>query len=242
MRRLFAMLIACVATTFGAAVLAGLLTVWAYWGYWIEPPAADRTAAAVVSVDRYSDYSWDGTAESGPAALGESARWEDNGLGESPWGRLPAALRRRGLQPAAADPVPPATLDAVKYLLDREGHPVGQVRAHVAEGRGADGQPVVLAAVFGPELSNDHYPYYEVAAAVEPDGRLRPVRVVHYYFDVAGLEGSAPFLTAVPTAGLMVCLWGVLFLAHLAWGDTRGPTEKRDRTETFYGRRADGIP
>ena len=221
MRRLVAMLVACVVTTFGAAVLAGLMTVWSYWGYWIEPPSADRTAAALASVDRYSNYTWDGTATGGRDAMAEAARWEDNGLGESPWSRLPAALGRRGLQPAAADPVPPAVLDAVKVLLAAEGHPVDEVRAHVVVGRGADGQPVVLAAVFGPELSNDHYPYYEVTAAVEPDGRLRPVRVVHYRFDVAGLEGSAPYFVAIPTAAVVACLWGCLFLGHLAWSGTR---------------------
>ena len=215
MRRLVLMLVACAASTIGAAVLAGLLTVWVYWGYWIAPPPADPTAAAFDSLDRYSEYAWDGSIQAGPVPLTDSARWANDGLGESPWGRLPAALVRRGLRPTTADPVTPETFDAVKDLIATEGYAVGKARAHMAEGRGADGEPIVVAAVFGPELSNDHYPYYEVTAAVEPDGRLRTVRFVHYRFDVAGLEGSAPYLVAVPTAALVVCIWGCAFVANM---------------------------
>jgi hypothetical protein len=216
MRRLLLMVVACVGSTVAATVLTALLTVRAYWGHWFGPPRADRTAAEAVSVDRYSAFRWDGTATSGPAALAEQARWKNDGLGESPTGRLPAALLRRGLSPARDDPVPSGTLDAVRDLLTAEGYPVTNVRAEVAEGWGTDGTRVVLAAVFGPEPSNDHRPYYEVAAAVETDGRLRPLRVTHYRYDVAGLEGLAHLLAAIPVAALCTLAWGCLFLGHLA--------------------------
>lgn len=226
MRRLIVMLAACVASTALAAALTAWLTTQAYWGHGLASPSADETAALVVAVDRYSDYAWDGTATSGAPALAEAAGWENGDLGESPWGRLPAALQRRGLRPAKDDPIPPATLDAIRELLAAEGYSVRKVRAHLVEGKGADGQPMVLAAVFGPELSNDHYPYYEVAAAVEPDGRPRALRVTHYRFDVAGLEGSAPFLAAVPVAAMFLFGWGCAFLGQLAGAFNRRPHDR----------------
>ncbi len=216
MRLMIVLLIACVATTSAATFLTALLTVRVYWGYWFEAPAADRTAAAVVSVDRFSSFAWDNAATSGPAALTEEAKWENDGLGESPTGRLAAALVRRGLSPTTCDAVRPETLNAVRELLTAEGWILGKTRADVAEGRGADGRPVVLAAVFGPELSNDHRPYYEVAAAIGDEGRLRPLRVAHYRYDVAGLEGLAHLLVAVPVAAVCMLGWGCVFLVHLA--------------------------
>jgi hypothetical protein len=221
MRRLLLMIAACILSTVAVGFVVAIVTVRLYWGHWFAPPDADRTAATAVSIERFSSFAWDGTATSGRDALADAARWENNGLGESPTGRLPAALLRGGLRPAADDAVPPETLTAIRDLLIAEGHSVEEMRADVAEGKGTDGRLVVLAAVFGPEVSNDHRPYYEVAAVVGDDGRLQPIRVIHYQYDVAGLEGSAHLMTAIPAAIVCLFVWGAIFLIQIAGGFRR---------------------
>src|SRR3954466_6431568 len=113
MRRLCLGIFACVVSTAAVAGLAALLTVRVYWGHWFGPPRADRTAATIVSVDRYSAFAWDGSATSGSADMTDQARWENDDVGESPIGRLPAALLRRGLSPDSDEVVPSARLKAV---------------------------------------------------------------------------------------------------------------------------------
>jgi hypothetical protein len=61
---------------------------------------------------------------------------------------------------------------------------------------------MVVAALWGGEVSNDHHPYYEVAFTSLPTGALHLLGMRQYWFDVAGLEGIAHWLAAF--AGLIV--------------------------------------
>lgn len=61
---------------------------------------------------------------------------------------------------------------------------------HVVAGHDAQGNQILVAALWGGEVSNDHRPYYEAAFTQSLTGELHLVRVRHYWWDFAGLEGG----------------------------------------------------
>lgn len=104
-RFLLATFLAIPVITAVAICIAGRM----YWGHWFAPPALDDTVAALTSIQRFSEFSASEPilGESGPTALMSEVTNANDGLGESPAGRLPAALVRRNLIPTSSEPVDP---------------------------------------------------------------------------------------------------------------------------------------
>ena len=85
---------------------------------------------------------------------------------------------------------------------DYEGDRV--VVGYAASGVSADGQAILAVAAEGGQLSNDHYPTYEVIA--DPAGNVVRSRV--FFWDFAGVEGfEYPLMLAVlVVGGVLACV------------------------------------
>jgi hypothetical protein len=198
--------------------IAALLTSRLYWGYWLRLPPADWEVASLASVERFSNFSYDGR-DSGRDALMVAARTPWRGSGNPPVHNLPAALLARGLSPSSGDPVPPDLLLEAGEALDRAGVLAAGAPAYrhakllngmIATGRDRAGASLVIAALFSGEVSNDHYAYYE--AVFSPGSRrLELLGVRRYWYDVAGLEGGANLL-----AGFFA--FAISLVAMAGWG------------------------
>jgi hypothetical protein len=196
-----------------------------YWGYWLLPPSSHEIIEDVATVDRFSKVSWDGVYASGRLVLLEAAATANTISGEEPFGRLPRALAQRSLFPITEEPVDPSLLPAVVSALAASGNLVPaspeypnttRLSGNLAVAFTRAGNPCVLAALSGGEVSNDHRPFYEAAFALDATNRLIPQRLHFYYYDVAGLEGIAHWLAGGFTILVALVLWlisGLVFLA-----------------------------
>ena len=169
----------------GCSSAAGLVTSRLYWGYWFSPPSADWMVSPIVSVDRFTTFACCSPNRSGLQALHDAAKVEFHGSGDAPSANLPAALVRRGLDPGREEAVPAAVLTTITGVLDSrgalvEGEPgytlAKELWGHVALGRNAQGADLVVAALAGGEVSNDHHSYYEAAFAGSSTGEWKPAR------------------------------------------------------------------
>jgi hypothetical protein len=167
-----------VVALFWFAVLA---TCRIYWAHWLFPPSAEETIAGIQSLDRFSHYPRAGVATSGSEALREEARSENWVAGESPLGRLPAALQRQRLSPISEEAVPADQLDRVGAALERMSlrergaetyYDTSVLYGHLASGRSPSGEELLAVALSAGETSNDHYPYYEALFRSSGSGEL----------------------------------------------------------------------
>lgn len=60
----------------------------------------------------------------------------------------------------------------------------------VYELTGPRAEPLILVALRGGEVSNDHHPYYEVLLEPQPGAAPRVLSAKRFFFDVAGIEGA----------------------------------------------------
>lgn len=89
----------------------------------------------------------------------------------------------------------------------------------VIDAVGKSGQRLVFLGLTGLQLSNDHYPYYElVFSGTTGSQALAYIRGQRFFFDVAGIEGAEwyliwPFLALTG----IICGFVVLAAAMLIW-------------------------
>lgn len=98
----------------------------------------------------------------------------------------------------------------------------------------ADGLRVVVIAAQGGEVSNDHYPYYELAFGASHAGdRLAYLNGQRFFYDVAGVEGLewyAMWLILGPPALLVATIaWLILEAVRRARRTSR-PSARSGRT------------
>lgn len=95
--------------------------------------------------------------------------------------------------------MPDRMLTDVRDALSRRGILIPGERGYphatdlygsIGLGRSRSGKPLVLAAVYGGEVSNDHHAYYEAIFERRASGELSLVRHQLYFFDIAGIEGA----------------------------------------------------
>lgn len=199
-----------------AGLSAAAVTSKLSWGYWTSPPPAHHSAALLDRLEGFSCTQWE---LGGQEALDRAANAASFASGETPFGRLAAALRARGLR--AAGPVTePASLAAqVARSLEASGllfRPSARASDSevslwgcLATGWAESGEPLVVAALSGPELGEDRYPYYESVLRVGDRGFLELLRAVRYRYDVAGLEGLAHWFAASVTWAVGLGLWAL---------------------------------
>jgi len=111
----------------------------------------------------------------------------------------------------------------------QDGYPsAGLLRGVIVETRDRSGSQLVFLSLTGGEVSNDHYPCYEMVFEADPgSGQLTFINGQRFFFDVAGIEGvtwatvwlSASFigvvvvLTLITLTGWRYALLALLFVA-----------------------------
>lgn len=111
------------------------------------------------------------------------------------------------------------------------------LRGIVVDGLDEKGERLVIAGVRGRQVSNDHFPYYEIAFKGKQRDDLVFISGQHFFYDVAGLEGvewEAFFiyfsLFSVP-AGLVgftviLILWRLIQYCYGRYSARRGKDEQ----------------
>jgi hypothetical protein len=104
----------------------------------------------------------------------------------------------------------------------------GLLRGFIVEAHDRSGSQLVFLSATGGEVSNDHYPCYELVFDKDPDsGQLTFINGQRYFYDVAGIEGTtwalvwlgtsliglAVVLPLVTFTGWRYALWALLFFA-----------------------------
>jgi hypothetical protein len=189
------------ATTFLASIVVSKV----YWGYFFARPPLLPEAGEISRVDAVvpflteSDDSGNRTIVADPSAslLDRLATGKTHG-DESFEDRILLELERRNLLPPAFS----ATLDGLpdlstliqtsgKLAKSSEGYDSSARLWGIAIGAvDKAGQKLVLLGLRGGQVSNDHYPYYEIMFR-EPSGggQMSLVRSQLFFYDVAGMEG-----------------------------------------------------
>jgi hypothetical protein len=71
----------------------------------------------------------------------------------------------------------------------------GLLKGVIVQARTASGSQLVFLSATGQQVSNDHYPCYEMVFERHPQsGQLTFLRGQRFFFDVAGIEGAEGFL------------------------------------------------
>lgn len=203
-------LLMVILATASLAFIAAISISRAYWGYWFTPPPLDPRVVNAASIVSHSAFDTtrekDGTLR---CVLAPSLNLNKR----LPWIPAPGysrdsdysfrereedVFRQRGLLNTDAAGFPTERLANLHSILDRTGLLLGGSKGYadakllsgrVWELKSADHQPLLFVSAQGREVSNDHYPYYEILFDnANPDN---PVLLSHnrFFYDVAGFEG-----------------------------------------------------
>lgn len=123
------------------------------------------------------------------------------------------AARRAGFDPGKAPAVPHSRVTAIvdRFIGSGLSAPDGQydsdrgLSGYVMRFRTGDGEVLSLLSARGDQVSNDHYPYYEVLY----DENLDVFHSQMYYLDWAGIEGFEGVPTFIAASIGWVFLMGV---------------------------------
>jgi hypothetical protein len=189
----------------GLAFLISITISKAYWGYWFSPPAFLSEVNGVAQVQAIAFFKTQRDTQNPVIVnddkyplseqLASAKKYSENAL----TGRVLLELDRRNLIP----PNHTATLAGLPDLystiqssgmLERSSD--GYNSSAALWGIAVDaigtspGERLVFLCVQGGQLSNDHYPYYELLFRGKPDSsQLTFVRGQRYFYDAAGMEG-----------------------------------------------------
>ena len=210
------------------AVIAGTGFSRYYWGYWLSPPAVGPTVRDLASLNGFAsldpersapDLGWKISMLS-LADIRQGAEWYRESPIDAFWFRLHAAVDDEDLQVTSPLVTPELLLARIEkevgastLLLDGEpGYPFAKrLNGFAAFGPSRSGETLVVLALKGSEVSNDHYPVFDfVYACGVTEERCRLVRQNLYFEDVAGIEGFRWYsasLAALLIGGAAVSLW-----------------------------------
>ena len=195
-----------VAAAGALALLAAIGFSKFYWGYFFfrPPPLAEIAevqglpAVAVVAIPENADAESDFVFHPSNSPDNDLAYAHRNPY-DAPEGRLLIELGRRGQLPAtfatSLSNVPPLLPLARRSGLIVPAEPGydgdRQLGGYVVEAVDLSGARLLFLAIRGSQISNDHYPCYEMlfmAPASTADFQF--VRGQRFFFDVAGIEGA----------------------------------------------------
>lgn len=193
----------------GAAIAATFLVSIgiskAYWGYFISRPALIGEVSEIAKIkavisfgtelDGYGKYhAVPDNTYSLSDRLASGKKYGDDSLGE----RILVELDRRNLLPAAFATTTDG-LPELYQLIQGSGVLATSSPGYDSSARlggiavDADdkaGNRILVLGLTGGQLSNDHYPYYEmVFHEQKAAGELSFARSQHFFYDAAGMEG-----------------------------------------------------
>jgi hypothetical protein len=175
-----------------------------YWGYFFTKPGLlsetsqvteVRAVASIKTVEQSGKrFLVADETDSLPDSLASAKKYAEDCLD----GRILLELDRRKL-------IPPAFIGSLAglsefYRLIEESNALvasspgydssQQLEGVVVDAIGSQGNRLVFLCLTGGQLSNDHYPYYELLFRGEPESnQLSLIRAQRYFYDAAGMEG-----------------------------------------------------
>lgn len=193
--------VSLVAITFLSAISVSK----AYWGYWFSPPKLLPEASLIAAVKAVAAFKTQQDAAGKPVAVSDftysmaslvaAGRKYGSEASEE---RILVALEDRKLLPddfstnmallpelyGLVSPTAELVKSTAGYDSSADLHGI------VVEATDKEGNRCLLAGFRGGQLSNDHYPYYELFFQQEQGTRTwRLIHHQHYFYDAAGLEG-----------------------------------------------------
>lgn len=232
---------ACVAVFVAVSVLAGTGLSKYVWGYWFSPPEVapelgelEQLGFFVQLQPRNSapELRW-GTSALAARELADGAAEHAKSPVNSFDMRLHGAVHERGLR-SPLGMLDAGALESIERAVGSSpllvhGEP-GYSRAlwlegYAAGGRTRSGDVLVVLALHGPEVANDHHALYDFAFRC--NGSCALLRQQRYFEDVAGIEGvrwevfSALAALGMMLAGLpFVTVWAAWAMARHWRGST----------------------
>ena len=226
-----------VACVLGAVLAGGAISRW-YWGYWFARPALDARVAEARTLDALTPIDTASAATPGEFGVRGTSDWSDDSRlagGRDPGdyytlqGRVLNALEDAGHDLSAAPRRSNDELIGLHALFTGTGYfdaraaPLTGYAVDLAGPRQGEAG-LLLLTLSGGQVSNDHFPYYELLFGpplVAGDESTRPLlSATRFYYDVAGLEGMEWFtialalgvvalIVAMPTTAVVLSVMGL---------------------------------
>jgi hypothetical protein len=190
----------------GAAFLAAVTISRIYWGYWLWRPSMDTR---ILEARRYVGFSFfgSGRADQGPPGFVDLAsetvpdalQSYRRDAYTSGWSRVLHMLDLQG----KLDAIPlkrTVELHTLSGLIQGSGVLVKPSPGYeesstftsglALEAEGYDGRRLLFVGLFRGQVSNDHYPLYEILFEAAPGtDRFQLVSDTQWFIDIAGIEG-----------------------------------------------------
>ena len=205
-----------------------------YWGYYFVPPKtffSKKDSASIESIAKFL-YKYDkGELEVENIFNSDLLNAHEN-YSRAPWdfpsSRLYAAIVENKKIPKIINPLSEHEISTLIdeilrlniFVKDNYGNSEW-FSGSVAKGRDSDGNFVVFAALMGNEVSNDHYPLYDLIFSASGSNKYQLTALNIYFEDVAGLEGlrllRCILIASVVWNGLLIFVIGLFKLLFKLW-------------------------
>ncbi len=215
----------------------------AYWGYYFfrPPPLAEFNSIAQVSAlvpveTPDATNAMPTLVHCGDSTLAQNLAYAEDSPYDYPAGRLLLGLRKRNLLPAGfsstLSDLPPllplAQASGLMAVSDTGYESENFLRGIVVDAVDPAGTRLVFLGFHGGQVSNDHYPYYEMLfSALAGSSDLKFVRGQRFFFDIAGIEGTEWYAMGLGLSLMGIPIAFAALIAAMAVG--RGIVKFRQR-------------
>lgn len=205
-----------------------------YWGYFFFRPALLKEfrqiaqVSALVPVETSdATHAPPSLVHGGDSSLAEDLAYAEDNSYDDPAGRLLLALERQHLLPAefstSLSDLPPllplAQASGLMASSETGYESERSLRGIVVDAVDPAGTRLVFLGFHGGQVSNDHYPYYEMLfTAPAGSSDLKFVRGQRFFFDIAGIEGAEWYVMGLVFSLMAVPLALVALMAAMAIG------------------------
>ena len=205
-----------------------------YWGYFLFRPALlpefrqiARVSALVPVETPDATHAPPSLVHCGDSTLAQDLAYAEESPYDYPAGRLLLSLRKRQLLPADFSPalfdfpplLPLAQATGLMAASAPGYHSETFLRGMVVDAVDPAGVRLVFLGFHGGQVSNDHYPYYEMLfTAPAGSADLKYVRGQRFFFDIAGIEGAEWYVMGLGFSLLGVPIAFAALIAAMAAG------------------------
>ena len=206
----------------------------AYWGYYFfRPPLLAefsniaQVSALVLVETPDATNAMPALVRRGDSSLAKDLAYAADNSYDDPAGRLLLALEQRHLLPAEfstslSDLPPLLPLAQASGLMasSETGYESEKfLRGMVVDAVDPAGARLVFLGFHGGQVSNDHYPYYEMLfSALAGSSDLKFVRGQRFFFDIAGIEGAEWYAMGLGLSLMGIPIAFVALMAAMAIG------------------------
>ena len=225
------------------AFLAAIGVSKAYWGYFLFRPSLLAEFSNIVRVSALIPVKTPAASNAPPAlvhcddsTLAQDLVYAEKSPYDFPAGRLLLSLSKRQLLPADFSSalfdlpllLPLAQATGLMAVSDPGYHSETFLRGIVVDAVDPAGKRLVFLGFHGGQVSNDHYPYYEMLfAAPAGSADLKFVRGQRFFFDIAGIEGSEWYVMGLGFSLLGMPIAFAALIAVMAVGKGIGKFRQR---------------